>query len=804
MLDTIMKRLALAASNIRFAIRSLAHVPVFSLTIVLTLAITIGANTAVYSALDAVLFKPLPFPDADRLVSVSQTIKDNSVNNVGPARLEDWNERSSTFEAMTGYYTEDVSDTSGDLPERMRKANVAPRFFDVWQIAPELGHAFAASDHEAGAAPVAVISNRYWRRRFDADPDVVGTTIRIGENAYELVGIMPEDFAFADADVDVWVPTRYFPYVLDRRAAWYAGYARMKPGVTVEQARADLNRVQAQLSREYPDSDRDIGVAIEPLKDTTVGSVKTSLWLLFGAVSVLLLIACTNIAAMLLARASERRREAAVRLAIGSSRASIALRAMTESAVLVVGGTGIGLALAVVATRTFRRLAPALPRVDEITVDGKALLYTLASVVAVTILCGSIPAYRAARNADGKNLTGNARWQVSARHSMQWLLVGVQVALSVMLLAGAGLLVRSFQELSHVDNGFDPHNVLTFRISGSYAEPNMLENVERIRAEVASVPGVEDAATSTPVPGVLNDRSGFDVGTAEFHVDGTVADDDAPMLAEIRLVSPEYFGVMRIALSAGESCRLAEPGGQETMLVNQVFVDRYLGGRSPLGQNIQSRYADMARIVGVSGNAREFGPDRSPVPTAYLCRAAVAYPPLSFLIRTDGDPAAIVNTVRQRLKEIEPTRSMYDVQTLGERMGAEFDTDRLRTALFALFAAAALALVCLGIYGTLTYIVSLRRREVGLRVALGAQQRNIAAQFLNKAIAVVGAAAFLGLAGSVLLSGAISSQLYGVAPTDPVTLATVVAIVLLVGCLAALAPALRAARIDPMKALRQN
>ena len=791
---------------LRSAARSLLRAPGLTTTIVLTLTLTIGANTAVFSALDAVLFKPLPFPHSERLVNVSQTIRGQSnVNNVGPARLEDWNARSSSFDALSGFYTQDVSDTSGDFPERLRQANVAPRFFDVWGIAPALGRGFVPADHKPGATPVVVISARYWAQRFHSDPRVLDSTIDIGESSFQLVGVMPANFAFVDPDVDLWVPTVYYPFVLPRTNAWYAGYGRLAAGVTIEQAEADLKRVQSVLAKDFPDTDRDIGVELAPLKTTTVGAVRGSLWLLFGAVTVLLLIAGTNIAALLLARASQGRQEAAVRLALGASRFSLAMQTLAEAGWLVMVGTAAGLALAFGATDLLRRWAPNLPRVHEISVNGGTLAYTLATIVAVTLLCGSVPAFRAARQAEERGLTGGAHWQVTSKHSMQWVLVGVQVTLSVMLLASAGLLVRSFEALARVDLGFEPHHVLTFRISGGYGErlDRAVPMIERLLAELKTLPGVEGAATSTPVPGVLNDRSGYDIGSATFRLAGTPDTPENAMQSAIRFVSPDYFDVMRIPLLAGEPCRTRPTRTMQDVVVNQSFANRYFAGRSPIGQTLQ-RSNDMARIVAVSGDARELGADRRAAPMVYDCAPVIAFPALSFVVRTARDPDAVIQAVRQRVKTLEPTRSLYDFMTLDARMGTEHAADRLRTALVASFAVAALVLVCLGIYGTVSYIVSLRRREVGLRMALGAQHDDIARQFLGKAMSVVGVAGVAGIVGALAFSGLLSGMLFGVPPNDPAALGAALGLVVLVASIAALVPALRASRIDPMVALREE
>ncbi len=795
-----------AVRNLRYASRTLTRSPGFSVAVVLTLALAIGANSAVFSALNAILLRPLPLSDAGQLVALGQDRGRIELSNVGPVRLEEWNARNSTFQALTGYLVQDVSDTSGDLPERIRQASVAPRFLDVWGVAPALGRGFAPADHEPGAAPAAMISDRYWQRRFRGDPAVLGTTITIGDLSANLVGVMPASFTFPERDVDVWIATVYFPYVTQRGNAWFRTYGRLKPGVTLDQARADLDVVQAQLATEFPDTDRDLAPEVQPLKDTVIGDVRGSLWLLFAAVSVLLLIACTNIASLLLSRATQREQEIAVRFSLGSSRAAVAAQVLVETGVLALVGASLGLLVAAGASLALRSVAAGFPRIDELVIDAPVLLYTAGSIVLVTLLCGVVPALRSA--AGGSRIARGTRTQVSGRHVVQWTLVGLQVALSVMLLTGAGLLLRSFQELGRVDPGFDADRVLTFRVTGSYGEgfDNMVRDVETILEELGALPGVDSAATSSPVPGVLNDRSGFQFGAADFElVEGR--EDDRPMHSEFRDVSSSYFPTLRIALLAGEICkRGATAGTIDELVVNQAFVSRYMSGRSPLGLRIRGSGGSGpgSRIVGVVGDARDFGLDREPTPTAYACSTVIAFPPLAFLLRTRGDPMSIAGAVRQRLKQIAPQRSVYDVRPLTERMGAEYAQDRLRTALIATFAGAALSLVCLGIYGTLSYVVNLRRREVGLRLALGAVSRSIVAQFVSNALRVVAVAAAAGLLLSLGLGRALSGMLYGVSPADPLTLALVILLVVGVAALAALVPALRASRIDPMQALREE
>ena len=790
--------------NIRHALRSLARTPGFTATVVITLAVGIGANTAVFSAIDSVLLEPLPFPASDRLVRVRQVSETETP--IAPGRLEDWSRLNSTFDALTGYYLEDVSDTTGTLPERVRRAVVAPRFLEVLGIAPARGRGFTDAEIRFGGPPALLISDRYWRRRFGSDPNVLAATVRIEGRSHAIAGVMPSAFRFPGGDVDMW-----WPYPVDgpplqniaqnRGLQWYTGIGRLKPGVTPEQARADLATVQARLGREYPETDAGIGVRIVPYKETVIGDVRGSLWLLFGAVSVLLLIACANIAALLLSRGARREHEIAVRFALGASRRVVAVQLLTETALLALAGAAAGLFVAAGASAAIRALAPDLPRLEEIGIDKRILGYTMASAVVVALLCGLLPTMRSTRRAS--SLSAGGRTQVSTRHAVQWLLVGVQITLSVTLLAGAGLLARSFEALSRVDPGFDPDRVLAFRVSANWAEAEdrgrLVQRIDTALEAVGALPGVEAAATSWGLPGVpLQYRTEFEL------VEGRPAS-EPPLMAEWRTVSPEYFGTIRIPLTAGELCR--RPRGASPvseLMVNRSFAERYFRGRSLAGLHLRWEAATLTgRIVGVVADARELGIDRDPAPTVYACDVAPSPFPW-FLVRTEGEPLASAGALRLRLKELEPLRSVYSLTPLEQRIGEAYSQNRLRTVLVSLFAVTALSLACLGIYGTLSYAVSLRRREVGLRLALGARRGEIVRQLVGQGVRVVGLSCVCGLALSVAFTRVLSGMLYGTSPTDPVTLAGVLGIVLAVGSVAALIPAVRAGVVEPTRVLREE
>jgi len=798
------QRLEAMFRDVRVSLRMLGRAPAFTATVVLTFALGIGANTAVFSAIDAVLLRPLPFPAADQLVSVRQKQERTADTVIAPVRLEDWNNLNSSFQAMTGYYAEDISETSGDIPERVRQATVATRFFDVWGMAPALGRAFTQADHQEGAARVVVISNRYWHSRFAGDPDILGTSIRIGADSFSVIAVQSSMFRFPDRDVDLWVPGRFVP---GRRSLRYIGIGRLKPNVTIDQARTDMQQVQWRLGQQYPDTDRQIGVELSSLKDSIVGGTGRSLWLLYAAVSVLLVIACVNIAALLLARATQRQQEAGVRMSLGASRGAVAAQVLTETAMLAAAGAIIGLLVAAGSSFVFRILVPGMPRGDEIGVDHRILLYTLAALAAVTIGCGAVPAMRTTRATFAGALAGTGRALVGGRHTVRCALVGVQIALSVTLLAGAGLLVRSFHELSNVNPGFPIRRILSFRVSGSWADlgnrARMFQNVDRIIEALRTLPEVEAAASSTLPPGVPTSYQ------EEFRLVERSSRTDGRIVAAVGVVTPGYFETMQMPLVAGDFCsrQAALSGTMPEVMVNRSFAQRYIPGASAVGLHLADQFTPANglsnRVAGIVGDARERGIDRSPEPTVYYC-GYPAQPFRVYLVRTASDPARIAQAVRLKIKELEPLRSVYDIAPLEQWVGDAFAEYRLRAVVVASFALTALSLACVGLYGTLTYVLSLRKHEVGLRIALGALRRDIVRQYVVKAMRVAVLACGAGLVITAAAGNAVTSMLYGISPYDPATLLVVVFIVLFVSAIASLLPATRVSLLDPMKVLREE
>lgn len=794
------------AGNLKMAFRFIRKSPTFSAAVILTLALAIGANSAVFSAIDAILLKPLPFPNADQLMHLEQYNRKLATpqTSVAPIRLEDWNRLNSTFQAMTGYYTEDVSETSGPLPEKVSQASVAPRFLQVWGIAPMLGRDFNDEEEHVKGPAVVLISERFWRRRFGADPNVLGKKLHVEGFSPSVIGVLPASFAFPQHDVDLWGPIPVdIPIVQNRKNTWYIVIGRLKPGVTLEQARANLATVQAQLGKQFPDTDADLNVGIRPLKELTVGDARRSLWVLFGSVSLLLLIACTNIVALLLARATQRRHEISVRFSLGGSRGTIIAQLLTETFVLSFIGAALGLVLAALASNVFRSLAASLPRVEEIRLDAGIVLYTLACSVVVTLFCGVIPAIRGTRRSLSVSLAQVSRTQVSGRNPLQWLLVGVQVALAVTLLSWAGLLVRSFQALGRVSPGFDPTHVLTLHISANWGETadmkGLTQRIDRTIDALRSLPGVEAAATAGALPGVPGHFQ------TDLQFQEGLIDPNQKITAESRFVSAGYFATMRIPLLSGNFCN--EDLNAVNVVVNRSFANTYFGGATGIGRHLQALNNQFipkgGEIRGIVGDAREEGINHEPAPTVYWCVAAPLPDPY-FLLRTSADPMGLAESVRQRIHDLEPSRSVFDITPLTDHLSDAFSENRMRTVLLTFFALTALSLACIGLYGTLSYSVNVRQREVGLRLALGAVRGQIIKHFLGQGLAVCFIGCIAGWALAVGSTRLLADLLYGVSPTDVPTLTGVIVLVLVVAAAASLLPSIRASRVEPMQVLREE
>jgi predicted permease len=560
----------------------------------------------------------------------------------------------------------------------------------------------------------------------------------------------------------------------------------------------------AQLTFQYPATDAQLTVAVRSLAADLVGGISASLWLLFGSATILLVIACVNIAGLMLVRTMDRRHELAIRAALGASSRTLAAQLAIEAGVIAIAGTLIGLTIASGVSRLAPLYAARLPRLDEMRIDWRVTLYTVGVTSAVTLMCSLIPARRVLRRQTNELGGGATHTQVSGRGRLQWMLAGAQVALAVVLLVSGGLLLRSIQKLAQVLPGFDPSHIVTFHVSGSYAEtvdfPRLTARINRTLDALRAMPGVEAAATAAALPGVPG-RFLTELTLAEGR-----AETEPRLVADSRYVAESYFDTLRIPVLAGERCHQTSPAAIQSAVVNRAFARTYFGDLSPIGYHLKlSGFGAPGPVViqGVVGDAREQGLDRAPSPTVYWCFAAPGPAPF-FLVRTAISSDVLAETLRRKLKELESTRAVFGIAPLTAQLDAAYSESRLRAIGLVAFAAVAIILACVGVYGTLSYLVASRRREVGLRLALGATRGRIVRRFFGHGMAVSSAACVVGLAASLLITRWLSSMVYGISPRDPATLIAVIILVLAGAAAASLVPSARAAHVEPMDVLRSE
>jgi putative ABC transport system permease protein len=774
-----------------------------ALAVASTLGLGIGANSIIFSAVDAVLLKPLPYPEADRLVAVYEQNAGlrQATQLVAPGRLEEWNERNTTFDGLAASYFENMTDLAA-LPERVEAMRTSPRFFRVLGVPPQLGRWPTPDEEQFGGPWAAVVSHTFWQRRLGADRAVIGRTLNLSGTNWTIVGVMPPGFAYPTATTDAWLPTRAPATFLAARAArLYTTIGRLKRGVPIEYARADLDRVQVRLGEQYPATDRGWGASLVPLKDQEVGGVRRSLWLLLGAVGLLLVATCANVACLLLADATRREHELSVRVALGASRRLVAAQLVREGAVLAFTGSLLGVTLTWWGLPLLRRAASDLPRLDTALLDGRVIAFSLFVGAATTILFAVAPALQATRHDVAENLSRGGRARIGGRNVLQQGLVMSQVALAILLLSGAGAFVRSYLAIMAVNPGFDPDNVLAFRISAQWSErlTAVVQRHARTIQRLENMPGVESAAFAQLIPG------GLDVPPSEFQIVGRETSEKT--FSTGRAVSSGYFRTLRIPMLRGDTCS-GDPSAPlfSSALVTQSWADRFLPGEDPVGHELArpGQLDRPARILGVVGDVRESGLSKAPEPLIYWCGVNPYWPDPYFLVRTAHVHPATVPDIRATVNEIDPDRAVYGAQALPEALSRTVAQPRLGMFLLLLFAGTAQLLASIGLYGVLSQLVASRRREIGVRLALGAPRMRVARGVVAQAgfMTTVGLAAGVGLA--LAASRLLTTMVYGVSPRDPLTLAAASVALLFVATLTALVPAARAGRVDPLETLRED
>ncbi len=807
--------------DLRYAARMLLKHPGFTLVALLTLALGIGANTAIFSFVHAVLLRPLPYPQPDRLLFITETRPALGDMSLSYPNFVDWRAGQHAFEDLAGYRRDDFNLTGDGEPERIRGAFVTASFFKVMGLAPILGRPFLESEDQPGAAPVIVLSERLWRGRFGADPKIVGRKLTLNSISYEVVGIAPAELT-TPRGAELYAPLGFFadrPYLTTRgnHPGFYA-LGRLKPGVSLTQGAADLAVVCRNLEAQYPDSNTGMGAKLRPLLESAVGQYRATLWLLLGAVGFVLLIACANVANLSLARAVGRRREIALRAALGASRGRIIAQLLTESVLLAVLGGGLGLLVALWSTDAIGALVPRdVPRFQQVRVDGVVLAFMAAITLGTGLLFGLLPAWKVSQtdpNTALKEAGGHSGTAGASRQRSQALLVVGQVALACVLLVGAGLLIQSFRALQQVRLGFEPHGLLNvgLKLPGARYrdQPNKHAAIaafhQRLLEAVQALPGVQVAAicNNPPFGGRSRDSS--------FAITGRP--DPKPgeePSAEALSVSPDYFKTMGIPILRGRSFDASDTLGKpKVVLIDESFARRYFPGQDPLGQQINDNEPVATReqftIIGIVPTVRHG--ELSAEPKFVQMYSAAAQDPelqVGLLIRAAaGNPLALTGAVRAAVLAVDPELPVFDVRSMDAALSETLATRRLSVVLIGLFSGLALLLAALGLYGVLAYAVAQRTREIGIRLALGAAPGNVFRLIVRRGMGMVATGLALGLLATLALTRLLASFLFGVGANDPATLGSVALTLAAVAFLACWLPARRAMRIEPIAALREE
>ena len=803
--------------DLQYALRTLARSPGFAFTAILTLALGIGATTAIFSLVNTVLLRPLPFPEQEQLIWLSQ--QDHSLPGVAAESLSypdyfDWRAQNHTLSGIASYLGGRVT-LQGDGDSQLLDAQeVSSNFFQLLGVAPMLGRDFRWEDEKPGNRSV-MLSYALWQSNFGSARDIAGKTIRMDDHNYTVAGVMPKGFQFPQENPApaLWKSIAdgaegKDPVTSQRGYDALDVIGRLKPGVTVEQAKADLSVIAGNLARQYPDPNKQYYSAlVEPELVHMTGDTRPALRVLFGAVTLVLLIVCANVAGLLLARGSRRSAEFALRAAVGASRAAIMRQLLMESVTLSLAGGAAGVALAYALLHASVRLMPLdVPRIEGASIDGRVLLFDLFLSLITGLLFGALPAWRLARSAAAQALREGSRSVAGGRgqNRVHNALVIAQTAIGLVLLVGSGLLIRSFIHILGVDPGFDPKYVITARVRTSFDRADHDKRYafyHQLVQRLSALPGVQSASAGWPLPMSTNH------GDVAFNIAGRpVAKGDEPS-ESVNVAMSGYFETMRIPLVSGRF--LGEQDGVKgapTILINQAFARKYFTAQNPLGKYIQLRAPDdpIREIVGVVGDVRQGGLTTSLDPQLYLPYAQAVITDPYLAIRTAGDPLALQGALRAAVRDLDKSAPVYQVSTLEDYISKSVAQPRFQTFLFACFAGIALILATIGLYGLLSYMVVQRTLEIGLRMALGAQRTDVLGLIARRglALALIGVAA--GVVIAVVMTRLLAGMLYGIRPTDPLTFAATAVLFLLVSIVASSMPAYRAARMDPMKTLREQ
>ncbi|MET0645739.1 MAG: ABC transporter permease [Pyrinomonadaceae bacterium] len=801
--------------DLRYGVRTLVKSPAFTIVAVLSLALGIGANTAIFSVVNSILLRPLPYPESERIVAVWHTPPQESFPgmtqfSVSPGNYLDWKEQSRSFEQMAIYQYAGLSLSAGSDPVPVTGAAVSSDFFTVLRARVDRGRTFSPEEEQKGRDQSVILGHGLWQRAFGGDPNLVGRTVNLNSRSFTVVGVMPAGFEFP-AEAELWVPLAWDAEESQTRAIHdYLVVARLKPEASVSQAQAEMSTISSRLEQQYPDANKGWGAVVIPLQEDLVGDVRPALLVLFSAVGFVLLIACANVANLMLARGANRRKEIALRIALGATRGRIVRQLLCESVLLAVVGGLLGLIIAGWGGQLLLRLsAGSLPGSAEVGIDAWALGFTILVSLAAGVLAGVAPALQFSKNELSETLKqGTGRTGGGAvRQRTRKVLVVCEVALSLILLVGAGLMIRSFWKLQNVDPGFEVGNALAMSVGLSpdrYSDPQQqLAFHDRVLEQLRALPGVVSAGSTTTLP--LTGGGSKQPFTIEGRPAPPVSEQP---LAQTRYVSPDYFRATGIPLKQGRAFEERDrEGAPQVVIISEAMARRFWPGQNPVGQRMTASFHEkqgLREVVGVVGDVKSNGLDDDAAATMYLPFRQAPRPWITFVVRTASDPQGFVQPVSKAVYGVDSEQALRSVRTLEQVFTESLSGRRFNMTLLMTFAGLALLLAAVGVYGVMNYSVMLRRRELGIRIALGARALDVLRLVLGQGLVLTLIGVGVGMAGAYALTRLMASLLYGVTATDFMTFGSVSGVIILVGLLASFLPARRATKVDPMIALRSE
>jgi putative ABC transport system permease protein len=785
----------------------LAKSPLFTVVALLTLALGIGANGLVFSVVNGVLLRSLPFQDADQLVMLWETEPQLSKAPVLSQDFLEWKEQNHVFQNMGAYNEDDFTLTGSGNSEQIKGGRVSSELFPLLSVQPERGRLFTKEEDLPGSNHLAIISYGLWQSRFGFDPNIIGRQLLLNGEAHNIIGVLRRDFHFVE-QADLWVPLALTRQNSDRKIHYLKVFARLKPGVTVVQAQAEMNTVASRLQEQYAETNKDVGVKVVSLQEQFVGNIRLQLLILLGVVGFVLLIACANVANLLLARATGRQKEIAIRLALGATRLRIVRQVLTESVLLALMGGVVGLLIAFLGKDLVLAGLDSTFYLQKISLDLRVLGFMLAISILTGIIFGLTPALQVSRPNLNETLKEGGKGSGFHRNRLSNLLVILEMALALILLIGSGLLINSFLHLQKVNPGFNPDGVLTLQISlpeSKYSTgPQQAAFYQQVLQRIKSLPGVRYAGAISHLP--LSGSNVNGVFTIEGHLPWAAGQEP---LTEFRLITPEYFSAMETPLLQGRLFTDAD-NDQSTgvVIINETMARRFWPGVDPLGKRVKIGGANdpfpYMAVVGVVGNVKHFGLNSEARPEMYIPYPQFPLPALSLVVRTASDPTGLGAAVRAEVQAVDKDQPVYNVRTMKSLLAGSLAQPRLYMTLLSIFAAIAVLLAAIGIYGIMAYSVNQRRHEIAIRMALGAQANSVLKLIVGQGMTLALLGMAMGLVGAFVLTRVLSSLLYGISATDLPTFAGVFLALGMVALLASYLPARKATKVDPVVALRNQ